>query len=212
MLLQDPDSLDVLKETPDIEDLSLRHFCKIHSLEPLRALTKLRVLFLLTIPSWDSGTRNLIVDSFEPLTALKKLERIKIIGVIPTHNRLAPLSRIPSLSDVQIASHSSFYQLEDFAALSAALPKARETLNPVRPFLVCSRCKTRRTLLLKGSKPRQKRSACPLCERGRLIAHLERWNNAGGFPRYDDLDLITPDELTDLFGAHYPIQGAATVS
>lgn len=206
MILENPDTLSILEEESTIESLTLRHFHKIHSLEPLRCLKNLRVLFLLTLPSWDGTGRSLVVDSFEPLTSLQKLKRIKIIGVVPKQGRLEPLSRIPSLESVSINAPASFYQTEDYAALSRSLPKARNSLRPARPSLKCPNCKMHLTLLLKGSKTRQKKRACPQCERDSLVAHLERWNNSGGIPRYEHLELLSAEALVGLFGNHDEIQ------
>jgi hypothetical protein len=145
----------------------------------------------------------LVVDTFEPLTVLSHLEHINIICVIPRTGRLEPLSHIPSLKHVSFSSNGSFYQLEDYAALSVALPGARDTLKPVRPFMRCEKCRSYLTLLLKGSYPRQRKSACPSCDRKALVAHLERWNSLGGMPQYTGLENLTPKTLADLFGAHF---------
>ena len=198
MLLEDPENLEVLKEMPHVESLWLRHFRRVQSLEPLNSLKNLRELDLRTLPSWDASSRNLVVESFEPLAALPKLEKITTKGVIPKQGRLEPLGRIATLSQISINSTSNFYQLEDFASLSAALPNARG-LKPARTYHQCTRCREHLKLFLKGSKPRQSKSACPACERKRLIDHLERWNAAGGLPKYDELEHLGARGLTELF-------------
>src|SRR5690242_10095262 len=140
MLLEDPENLDVLKEVPHLESLWLRHFRRVQSLEPIASLKNLRELDLRTLPSWDANSRNLVVESFEPLAGLPRLEKISIKSVIPKHGRLEPLGRIATLSQISINSTSNFYQLEDFSSLSVALPDARG-LKPARPYLQCSRCR-----------------------------------------------------------------------
>src|SRR5207247_1275470 len=95
-----------------------------------------------TTIGWDGTNRHLTVDSFEPLVRLKRLELLQILGVVPNHGRLEPLTRMVSLRKLSIGS-TSFYQLEDFAALSVSLPHARESLRPVCQMnfvTTCRRC------------------------------------------------------------------------
>jgi hypothetical protein len=197
-----PDSLAALKQSPEIEVLTLNHFTKIRSLSPLSSLTNLRALSLETTASWDGTNRHLIVETFEPLIALQKLEVIQILGVVPERDRLQPLTNIPRLAKVSIGN-SNFYQLEDFVALSIALPRARQSLQPVYQMNFVSRCRQCQKhplLFLAGAKPRSPRYVCPDCGRKKIVSHLERWNRAGGLPRYDSPDYLNAADFLEKFG------------
>jgi len=200
--IDDCDSLACLSEAPDLEVLALQHFPKITSLERLRSLSKLRYLSLSTTIGWDGTNKHLTVDSFEPLVSLKKLELLQILGVVPKHGRLEPLSRITSLRKLSIGS-TSFYQLEDFAALSISLPRARESLRPVCQMnfvSTCRRCQKYPLLSLEGARPRAPRYACPSCGKKKIISHLERWNSAGGVPQFSSAEDMSPADLIEEFG------------
>jgi hypothetical protein len=196
------DSLSCLGESPDLEVLVLQHFPKITSLEPLRSLTKLRYLSLTTTPGWDGTNRYLSVDTFEPLVSLKKLELLQILGVVPKRGCLEPLGHIASLRKLSIGN-TSFYQLEDFAALSVALPLARKSLQPVcqMNFIsMCRRCRMHPLLFLEGAMPRSPRYVCPSCGKKKIVAHLDRWNRADGKPEFTGAEEMSPVELVELFG------------
>jgi hypothetical protein len=196
------DSLACLSDMPDLEVLAIQHFPKITSLEPLRSLSNLRYLSLTTTIGWDGTNRHLLVDSFEPLVFLKKLELVQILGVVPKRGRLEPLSRIASLRKLSIGS-TNFYQLEDFAALSVSLPRARESLRPVCQMnfvSTCRRCRKYPLLFLEGAKPRSPRYACPFCGKKKILSHLERWNSAGGAPQFPGAEEISPADLIKKFG------------
>lgn len=200
--LIDPESLDILKRSSETEVLTLQHFPRVHSLEPLSSLKNLRALFLTTAIGWDGTNRHLLVDSFEPLAALQKLEVIHILGVVPQQGRLQPLRRMAGLRRISIGN-TSFYQLEDFAALSAALPLARASLQPIYQMnfvSMCRHCQKHPLLYLAGAKPRSPRYACPACGKKKIVAHLQRWNKAGGLPSYDSPENFNPGELMEKFG------------
>ncbi len=196
------DSLSCLADCPDLEVLSLQHFPKVTSLEPLRSLSRLRYLSLTTAAGWDGSNRHLTVDTFAPLASLQRLEMLQILGVVPERERLEPLGRIGSLRKVSIG-HTSFYQLEDFAALSVALPGARQSLSPVYQanfVSMCRRCARHPLLFLAGAKPRAPRYACPACGKAKIVSHLERWRRAGGMPAFAEASDMMPIELIARFG------------
>ena len=199
------DSLAVLSEMPQLEFLSIQHFPKVTSLEPLRSLSNLRYLSLSTTTTWDGTGRHLSVDSFEPLATLKNLEILQILAVIPKRGRLEPLSSIASLRRVSIGN-TRFYQLEDFAALSIALPNARSSLLPVCQMnfvSICRRCQKHPLLCLEGAKPRTPSFACPLCDKNKINSHLERWNQSGGLPHFPHPNSMGPADLIKEFGNPY---------
>jgi DNA-directed RNA polymerase subunit RPC12/RpoP len=186
---------------PGIEVLSLTHFPRVQDLSPLAALTRLRSLSLSKSASWDGTSRDLHVRSFEPLTALRSLETLQILGVVPEVGRLEPIGRMTHLTRVSIGN-TSFYQLDDFAALAVALPHARASLSPIYQMNVvsmCPRCQLLPELYLAGALPRTPKYACPTCGHKRIVAHLERWNRAGGQPAYPNPGLLRPDALFRLF-------------
>jgi len=196
------ESLACLTDVPDLEVLAIQHFPKISSLEPLRSLSNLRYLSLTTTIGWDGTNRHLTIDSFEPLVSLQKLELVQILGVVPKWGRLEPLSRIASLRKLSIGG-TSFYQLEDFAALSVALPRARESLRPVSQMnfvSTCRRCQKYPLLFLEGAKPRSPRYACPSCGKKKIISHLARWNSVGGLPQFSNPEEMSPTQLIEEFG------------
>ncbi|MCW5552811.1 MAG: hypothetical protein KIS67_11710 [Verrucomicrobiae bacterium] len=200
--LVDPESLAALEQSRKIEVLSLNHFHRIRSLEPLSSLTNLRALFLTTTNGWDGTNRHLLVETFEPLVALRRLEIVQILGVVPERDRLQPLSRMPSLEKLSIGN-TSFYQLEDFAGLSVALPRARGSLQPIYQMNFisrCRRCKKHALLFLAGAKQRSPRYVCPACGKKKIISHLQRWNSAGGVPQYDAPEKLGVADLMDTFG------------
>jgi len=200
--IADCDSLACLSNAPDLEVLTLQHFPKVTSLEPLRSLSELRFLSLSTTIGWDGTSKYLTVDSFEPLVSLKKLELVQILGVVPRHGRLEPLSRVTSLRKLSVGS-TSFYQLEDFAALSVTLSRARESLRPVCQWnfvSTCRRCQKYPLLSLEGARPRAPRYACPSCGKKKIISHLERWNSAGGVPQFASAKEMSPADLIEEFG------------
>jgi hypothetical protein len=186
---------------PATEVLGLTNFARIRDLAPLTALTRLRSLSLSKSASWDGTNRDLHVASFEPLVALSTLETLQILGVVPEVGRLEPISRITSLTRVSIGN-TSFYQLDDFAALSVALSGARTSLSPVYQMNVvsmCKRCQELPLLFLAGALPRTPKYACATCGHKKIVAHLERWNRAGGVPAYPNPGLLTPEALFRLF-------------
>ena len=200
--LDDCESLACLREVPDLEVLSIEHFPKIASLKPLSSLSKLRYLSLSTMAGWDGTNRHLTVDSFEPLVALKNLELVEILGVVPKRGRLEPLGRIASLRKLSIGN-TNFYQLEDFAALSVALPRARMSLRPVYQMnfvSLCRRCRKYPLFFLEGAKPRSPRYVCPSCGKKKIVSHLERWNHAGGAPQFTGAEAMSPADLIAEFG------------
>lgn len=197
--LDNPVAIDSVD--PSTEVLVLRHFTRIRDLAPLAPLKRLRSLTLAKSESWDGTKRDLHVASFEPLASLPSLETLQILGVVPEVGRLEPIGRIRSLTRIAIGN-TSFYQLDDLAALAVALPGARASLSPVAQMnfiSMCKRCQAFPLLFLEGALPRTPRYACPSCGHKKITAHLDRWNRAGGLPAYPNPGLLAPDALFRLF-------------
>jgi len=62
----------------------------------LRALSKLEILCLATLPAWD-GRRRQTIASLEPIAALPALTHLELFGVCPPDLSLAPLEHCPNL-------------------------------------------------------------------------------------------------------------------
>ena len=201
LVLDGCDSLAEVEGRTDLRVLMLRHFPKVRSLEPLAGLSRLEELVLHTTPGWDGSGKDLVVETFAPLAHLHELRKISILGVVPERDRLEPLHGLSTLRDVTIGN-TSFYQLEDFAALARALPEARgiAPVDEMNFTSYCNRCGGHRLLFLVGAKPRGRKYVCPGCNRKLILRHLQRWNEAGGTPRYDGFEDKTPEALLEIFG------------
>jgi hypothetical protein len=177
--LNDPPTLYGLDSLAGLRCLVLRHFRRIKSLSLIESLSKLRVVSMSTIPSWDACRRCLEVESFEPLARLSELESLSLMGVRPLDGRLDPLRRLVDLEYLHI-SHVYDFALEDYAALARALPKASgHCLQPYYPLpnlsLRCKRC-GKGIVFLTGPRPRTRRQLCPACDSDKLAEHVQQWN------------------------------------
>lgn len=96
MTIPDPD-LTFLQGLGSLTYLRLLHLPKVTDLAPLARLQNLRTLLIETPPSWDSASKRLTVDSFEPLGELRRLENITLIGIRTPEQSLRPLERCGNL-------------------------------------------------------------------------------------------------------------------
>lgn len=156
-----------------LECLVIDHAPNLHSLAPVALLQQLRHLSMSTPASWDSSGRCIEVDTLKPLTELSKLEHLTLRGVRPSADALRPLEVLKTLKQVDI-SHVPDFELEDFARLAGALPKASgHCLQPHFrmnfPWL-CQRCRTTQEWLTGVSG--KKRYLCPSCDKDKLAAHV----------------------------------------
>jgi len=179
--LEDPPTLHGLDRLAVLEYLALRHFRRIKSLGVVGALSKLKVLSLSTIPSWDSSRRCLEVESLDPLRRLSRLEWLSLMGVRPLDNRLEGLHGLTNLKALGI-SHVYSFALEDYAALARALPNTSgHCLQPYYRLpqleLHCKRC-NEEVVFLTGPRPRAKRQLCPNCHSRSLQEHQQQWDAA----------------------------------
>lgn len=179
--LDDPPTLEGLEKLVGLKCLALRHFRRIKSLEPLGTLTALRAISMSTIPSWDASRRCLEVETIAPLSQLPELESLCLMGVRPLDGRLDPLHGLTKLKYLHI-SHVFQFQLEDYAALAQALPRA--TGHCLLPYytipqlsLRCKRCDGE-IVFLTGPRPRTRRQLCPICDGRKLQEHEQQWNDA----------------------------------
>jgi len=179
--LDDPPTLAGLDQLVELKCLVLRHIRRIKSLAPVGGLDGLRAISISTIPSWDASRRCLEVESLEPLSHLRELESLSLMGVKPLDARLDPLQLLSSLKSLHV-SHEFQFQLEDYAALARALPNT--TGHCLLPYYVipqlslrCKRCGGD-IVFLTGPRPRTRRQLCPICDEQKLAEHERLWNDA----------------------------------
>ncbi|HTI36489.1 MAG TPA: hypothetical protein VL484_02930 [Vicinamibacterales bacterium] len=178
--LTDPATLDGVERLVDIDSLQIYCLPKIHSLEPLRPLSRLRRLLLSTPPSYDASRKCHRVESLGPLANLTSLEWLLMRGILPERDRLEPLHALKQLASLEI-SHVFAFAIEDYARLSRALPETDgRALRPYSPAPwagPCSKCGGERVELT-GPRPRSPRSLCPVCQGQQLLNHVARWDAA----------------------------------
>src|SRR5262249_25736497 len=144
----------------------------------LQTLTNLRELSVTTPPSWDGSHRCIEIDSYAPVQALTRLERLHLLGVRPHDLDLARVATMRQLKDLHIAGVPEF-TLEHYAKLSASLPTT--TGRSLQPFTevegvgFCTEC-FGRTVLLTGAAPRTRRWLCPRCDEKKLAKHVAQWD------------------------------------
>jgi len=183
--LDEPESLVGLSALTRLKFLAMSHFTKIHSLQPLGALTALTGLSLSTIASWDASGRVLSVESFAPLSGLIHLEALNLMGVWPEDGALEPLHALKQLRHLNI-SHVRKFRLRDFARLARALPDTKG--NCLKPFYFlpqvgarCRKCKDPRDMaFLTGSRPKTRRTLCVTCDASKLAEHVAAWDHEVG--------------------------------
>jgi hypothetical protein len=104
-----------------------------------------------------------------------------MMGVSPLDGRLEWLQGLKTLKYLHI-SHVFQFQLEDYAALARALPKASgHCLLPYYAMphlsLRCKRCGGE-VVFITGPRPRSRHQLCPICDERKLQAHEAQWNAA----------------------------------
>ncbi len=106
--LDDPPTLAGLDQLVELKCLVLRHIRRIKSLAPVGELDGLRAISISTIPSWDASRRCLEVESLEPLSHLRELESLSLMGVKPLDARLDPLQLLSNLKYLHVSTSFSF--------------------------------------------------------------------------------------------------------
>ena len=148
--------------------LSLEHFPKVRSLEPLSRLVQLEALDV----SGSIWTR-MKVDSLQPLSALVSLRGLSLTNIKPSDESLEPLAQLTSLRELRVAN---LYPVEQMARLSAALPTtACDWFRPFRPLgQSCEACGAE----LQMPTGKGKKIFCPACNPGRATNLREAWDSA----------------------------------
>jgi hypothetical protein len=178
--LNDPLTLDGLDRLTQLSSLTIYSFPRVHSLDTLGALTRLRQLHLSTPPSYDASRKVHHVDSLEPLGELRNLESLVMRGVLPTLGGLQPLHRLVLLRHLEI-THVYVFTIDDYAQLARALPVTEgHCLVPYFEATWTGSCKKcgRQRLALTAPPPHTPSVLCSVCNRDRLDRHIESWNRA----------------------------------
>ena len=168
------DSFAPVGGLPELRRLSICHFPGVRSLAPLSGLARLEELALETLPGWDASRRRQTVESFQPLATLGRLRALKLTGVVAEDGDLAPLGELAALRELAIAN---LFRQEQFARLSARLPDVRSSF--LAPFLrlegnACGRCGEEKVMLSGADVPNPK-VVCPVCQRAKFEATVERF-------------------------------------
>ncbi len=177
LYLSEVHALRGIEHLAQVRELVLYHLPKVHSLEPLAALSGLQILTISTPASWDVSRKCIEVDSLKPLRTLKRLISLDLCGVRPREGGLRPLWELTKLQRLEI-SHVYTFGLQDYAELAAHLPGAVGSC--LRPCFrmgfatPCRRC-GKQMVCLVGARPRAHRLLCVDCDRIRLEAHIEAW-------------------------------------
>ncbi len=178
--LEDPLTLQGLDGLTQLSSLTIYSFPRVHSLEPLGALTKLQRLHLSTPPSYDASRKVHHVDPLEPLGQLRNLESLVMRGVLPTLGGLQSLHGLVLLRHLEI-THVYGFAIDEYAQLARALPLAKgHCLVPYFEATWTGKCRKcgRQRLALTAPPPRTPSVLCSVCNRDRLERHIDVWNRA----------------------------------
>jgi hypothetical protein len=156
--------LDLLRT---LDTLALENFARVRSINPLAALTNLRVLCI-----EGSMHSAMVVETLKPLERLKGLRRLRLANVRVMDGSLAPVAELKRLERLFIAN---MFSVEEFARLAAALPHTEgETLAPFRETSIeCDHCGAKKVLLAGEGQP----ALCSACDADRIATHVERFNS-----------------------------------
>lgn len=157
--------------------LFIAHFPKVTSFDPLKTLIGLEELILETLPSGDASGKRKSVESFQPLSYLKKLRVLKLAGVRTVDNNLSSLG---GLTDLQILAIPNFFPQRELAMLSSKLPHL--TSSFLAPFLplegdLCNKCNSEK-VMLSGSDVPNPKVICPTCRKKKfeeIVARFETY-------------------------------------
>ena len=185
---------------PKLEHLMLSWAPKLVDLSFLTGLPALRTIYLedmkrldlTTLPDLPHVTglhigggmwSKLEFESLEPIMRLPGLRYLRLSNARPIDGRLEPLSRLQHLRELDLPN---FFELEEVARLSGALPDVKSnTLTPVfapvqggaipadSPYR-CERCGGRKQMMT--GKPAS--LLCPMCDEKKFQRRVARWEIA----------------------------------
>lgn len=150
-----------------LEALVLDNFTRVRNLEPLREVGTLQELALRALMSRTSPH---LVDSFEPLGALEKLEILDFDNVVSRDRDLLVLRSLRALRRVRVPN---YYPVEHVAALAASAPHASgfglSSHEVIEDWQPCDRCGSSRAAQLFGR--RRDRFVCLRCDADVVMRH-----------------------------------------
>jgi hypothetical protein len=168
-------SLKPLAGLSSLQWLYLAGVAKVTDLEPLATLSGLQGLGLS-----GSESKPLVADSLAPLAALQQLRWLHLASLRVAPSQPDPLVPLEALTGLGYLGLPNFFTPEQFARLSARLPRTRgDWLSPYarqRPGnFRCGKCRERGTVFTSGARMR---SLCPACDSEELAQHVLRYRAA----------------------------------
>jgi hypothetical protein len=161
--------LDGIERLTRLTALYFNDLGAIESLEPLAALTELRILALT-----GGIEKTQALPTLAPLKALGKLERLHLTSAKVAGGDLGPLAELPRLTQLELSPRN--FEPDELARLAAAHPFFLRALLALPDFDTwdgapgCKTCKGRRKVLFLR---RKKLLWCPRCEGKKLAALVE---------------------------------------
>lgn len=112
-----PDAnLGFLGELRNLEYLRILHLPRVVDLSPLARLQRLETLCLETLPSWDSSSKTIEVESLAPLIQIQSLKHLSLFGVLPKDRSLADLERCSGLHSARVSKYPRREEARFYAA------------------------------------------------------------------------------------------------
>lgn len=187
------ENVDALAGLRNLRDLVIRNASRLQNLSGISGLAGLQTLWLMDLPllpTFDdlSGLDNLRELKFEtapsrdargpqrfpslaPLSGLKQLERLHLVGIAAADGSLQPIAALRHLRSIHLPNT---FTLAEFARLASALPDARGNFaEPVWEMgpVSCRKCGGGKVMLLGYGK----RLACPTCDADRVATHVAEY-------------------------------------
>jgi hypothetical protein len=123
------ENFDFLVQLERLRYLSVIHMPKVKSIEQLRGLVNLNSVSLATAPSWDAANRILEIDSLQPLSELKALRHIELLGVRTSDGSLQILEELKTLETAKFSQYPQA-EVDRFFGVT----KAKMAFNPESSF------------------------------------------------------------------------------
>lgn len=168
-------TLDGLDGLRALRFLQIDHAPKLGSLGPLGCLSQLEWLSLMTPPGWDAARKTIKVESLAPLSTLRALRYLRLMGVEPQTGGLGPLAALTQLEELAF-SHVFTLAMADYAGLAAALPRTRgDCLQPsyrLNIRTLCKKCREAELVWLTAPPARTRAALCPNCDAAKLATHI----------------------------------------
>jgi hypothetical protein len=156
-------SLEQLERFCNVSGLGITHFPKVHSLQALGKFDSLSALVV------AGGMLNrMTVETLMPLSHLHSLRYLHLTNLKALDESLEPLAELTRLESLELPN---FYPVEEFAKLSARLPKTScNWFASVTPLgsIECPKCKQMSMVMLTGKRTPV---LCASCDIVRIQKH-----------------------------------------